>query len=289
MSVLQDPKKALDQAEWFLDHRKYEKFPGAFELAAGNLCRQTLEQILFILCFFSRMPENCFINGDKNLKTAGALLRQLDKIDPTAGRSYWEIARRRGPRIRKFARYPRTLKKWQKRMNEPSHFSTQFRKVDEAEIREFILRIRSWLDDKDKHLIVAAINEIFSEGKVLSTLANDKDNTPGIKWNVVVGPSNLYCAEDGRLAMRTPYQGFKVISDTEIPRGRWPQLPVIVKGWGNFDFGFQFYNKRGDPIDLTNLKTVFKSFAKTKSDRNYLIKRLRQLGFKVNVKTSSER
>ena len=289
MSLLQDPKKALDQAEWFLDHRQYEKFPGAFELAAGNLCRQTLEQILFILCFFSRMPKNCFIKTDRTLQTAGLLLRELDKIDPTTRKSYWAIARVRGPRIRKFARYPRTLKIWWKKLSEPSHFSAKFRKVNEAGIREFIHQARGWLDDEDKLLIVAAINEIFSNGKVLATLANDKDNTPGIKWNVVVDPSNLYCAEDGRLALRTPYMGFKVISDTEIPRGRWPQLPVIVKGWGNFDFGFQFYNKQGDPIDLTNLKTVFKSFAKTKSDRNYLIKCLRQLGFKVNVKTSIER
>jgi len=289
MSLLQDPKKALDQAEWFLDHRQYEKFPGAFELVAGNLCRQTLEQILFILCFFSRMPNNCFMKSDRTLKIASKLLQELDKVDATTGKNYWELARLRGSRVRKFGRYPRTLKSWRKKLNEPSHFSVKFRKVDEVGIRKFIFRIRGWLDDKDKHLIVVAINEIFSRGKFLSTLANDKDNTPGIKWNVVVGPSDLYRGENGGLTLRTPYEKFKVISDTEIPRGRWPQLPVIVKGWGNFDFGFQFYNKRGDPIDLTNLKTVFKSFAKTKSDRNYLIKRLRQLGFKVNVKTSSER
>lgn len=279
MSILQDPEKALDQVEWFLDQRKYEKFPGAFELAAGNLCRQTIEQILFILCFFSRMPENCFMKNDKNLKTAGILLRELDKIDPTTGRSYWEIARRRGPRIRKFARYPRTLKKWQKRMNEPSHFSTQFRKVNETEIRDFVLRVRNWLDDKDKHLIVAAINEILSEGKVLSTLADDRDNTPGIKWNVVVGPSNLRRGENGRLALLGPQKKFKVISDTEIPRGPWPQVPVLIKHSEGISIGFKFYNKWGDPVDITNPETVIQSFAKTKSERNYLIKRLRQLGF----------
>jgi len=45
MSILQDPISALAQAEWYLDHSDQELFPGAFEIAAGNICRQTLEKL----------------------------------------------------------------------------------------------------------------------------------------------------------------------------------------------------------------------------------------------------
>ena len=77
MGLLQDPVSSLDQARWYLSNKQFEKFPGAFELAAGNLCRQILEQILFILCFFSTMPKNKFIKPDRKLKTAWNLYEQL--------------------------------------------------------------------------------------------------------------------------------------------------------------------------------------------------------------------
>ena len=60
MSLLQHPLRALDQVEWYLDSPDKEQFPGAFLLAAGNLARQVLEQVLFILAFYSGMPRNKF-------------------------------------------------------------------------------------------------------------------------------------------------------------------------------------------------------------------------------------
>lgn len=132
MGLLQDPLKALNQIDWYIQNRKKEKFPGAFELAAGNLCRQTLEQILFILCFYSRMPNGKYIRPNNTLKTARQLLNALDSPDSTTGKTYWDHARLRGRRIRKFASKPRTLIKWQRELNKPSHFSTAFRTVNEV-------------------------------------------------------------------------------------------------------------------------------------------------------------
>lgn len=127
MGLLQDPVKAIEQAEWYLDNANLEKFPGAFELAAGNICRQTLEQILFILCFFSNMPSNRYFKTNKRiLRTGGEMLEALNKVDTTSGKKYWEMSRKRGPRIQKFARYPRSLKVWLKLLNEPSLFLLDF-------------------------------------------------------------------------------------------------------------------------------------------------------------------
>ena len=138
MGLLQDPVASLNQARWYLNNKNLEKFPGAFELASGNLCRQTLEQILFILCFFSTMPRNKYIKQDRTLRTAWHLYDQLKKTKPSNNKTYFEIARSRGARIRKFATKPRTLDKWRKILNESSHFSTKHRKLDEIILGEFI-------------------------------------------------------------------------------------------------------------------------------------------------------
>lgn len=282
MALLQDPLKALDQIEWYLDHREHQKFPGAFELAAGNLCRQTLEQILFILCFFSRMKKTAYIRGDKTLKTAGQLLGALDKRDPT-GRTFWELARKRGPRIRKFARYPRTLKKWQRELNEPSHFSTNYRTVDEEKIREFVAKTRVWFDEKDGHLLVAAVNELHSGGKIEAVLLDDQENTPGISQEVVVTASNICKTDTGGLALQGPQKAWEVISDTEVPRGRWPGKPVLVVGTVGMSIGFHFVTKRGDPIHFNNIEGMLQCFARTRGQRSFLVRRLRQLGIEVEI------
>jgi hypothetical protein len=216
---LQEPRKALEQAEWYSDHQEEETFPGAFELAAGNLCRQVLEQILFVLCFFSRMPRNRYFRDDSTLRTAGQLIHALDGKDPTTGKTYWESARSAGPRIRKFARYPRVLKAWQRELNEPSHFSAKFRKIDAAWLRAFVGRVKQWVDEQDKHLIVAAVNELLSNGRIQAVISNDASNTPGVSSKVVIGPNSLELDDQGNLSLRTPQQEMLVISDSDIPRG----------------------------------------------------------------------
>jgi hypothetical protein len=61
---------------------------------------------------------------------------------------------------------------------EPSHYSTRFRCVDEQSLRSFLQITRQWFDEKDGYLLVAALNEIRSGGRIIATLGNDTVNTP---------------------------------------------------------------------------------------------------------------
>src|SRR5438876_974874 len=106
MSLLQSPVAALAQIEWYLDNRQLEKFPGAFLLSAGNLCRQVVEQILFILAFYSRMPKEKYMKANFRLKMAGEILSALRDTCPGSNKNYFAAARQQGSRIRKFARFP---------------------------------------------------------------------------------------------------------------------------------------------------------------------------------------
>src|SRR6266508_233546 len=122
MSLLQNPLNTLDQIEWYLDNQRLERFPGAFVIAAGNLSRQVLEQILFVLAFYGGLPSAKYMKSSNKFRMASEILRELRRTNPTTGRTYFEEARRSGPRIRKFARFPRSLDKWRDEFNEPSHF-----------------------------------------------------------------------------------------------------------------------------------------------------------------------
>src|SRR6266540_575072 len=144
MSLLQSPLKAVAQIDWYLDNQHMESFPGAFVSAAGNLSRQLLEQILFILAFYSGMPSNKYMKTNRQLRTAGSVINALRQVNPATGRTYFAEARRRGPRIRKFARYPRSLDKWRDELNEPSHFRNPAvqRRTHEKHIRAFSKRMQ---------------------------------------------------------------------------------------------------------------------------------------------------
>lgn len=284
MGILQDPLIALDQIEWYLNHQDLEKFPGALEMAAGNLCRQTLEQILFILCFFSTMPEKYYVRKDKTLKTAGQLLKAMDKIDQVKGKCFWELARLGGPRIRKFARYPRTLKKWQSELNEPSHYSTRFRKCGEVGIRDFVSRTRNLFDDKDKYLLVAMVNQLNSGGRIFATLSSDEQNMPGICEKVTVTVADLRRTPDGQWSLEGPKTKFRVIPGDEVPRGQWPPMPVLVKGTESMRMGFQFLTKRGTPVDISNLEGIIRSLGQTTDERALLVRHMKKLGFEIRFK-----
>ncbi len=286
MGLLQDPVASLEQAGWYLENKHLEKFPGAFELAAGNLCRQTLEQVLFILCFYSTMPtDNYLRKRDRTLHVAGHLLIQLKKTETDSNKTYLEIARNRGDRIRKFARKPRTLDKWLRVLNEPSHFSIKFRKTDEHLLMKFINLAKTWFDNKDKHLIVCALNEIFSRGRVWATLRNDPDNTPEICQQVVVSANNLERTQDGGLALRGPKKPCLVISSTEIPRGRWPRVPVVVQHSVGISFVMEFVNKHKKPINISSMTGLIESFSSTVGEKRYLSQCLRKLGIKITYQS----
>ena len=282
MGLLQDPVQALDQVEWYLDHPELEKFPGAFELAGGALCRQTLEQALFLLCFFSGMPRTKFLRADRTLQVAGRLVRALGERDSDSGRVYFELARCRGPRIGKLARWPRSLARWQRLLNEPAHFSTRNRDMDEATLRGFVRFARTLFDGDDKYALVAAINEIYSGGIYTAVLSSDDRNMPGLYRRIVVGPSAIQLDANGQLSFKTPAFPLRIISATDVPRGPWPRgAAVIVQHTVGMSIGGQLVTRRGDPIDLTSLATTIASFARNPGQRRYIRAHFRKLGLRI--------
>ena len=119
MALLQDPVKSIEQIEWYLQNDKLATFPGAFLIAAGNLSRQLVEQMLFLICFYGGLPRNKYLKTDFRLRNLDGIIKALSKKPPTPGKSYWHTARRRGPRIAKFASFRRTFPKWRKLFNDP--------------------------------------------------------------------------------------------------------------------------------------------------------------------------
>jgi hypothetical protein len=249
-------------------------------LSAGTLCRQTLEQFLFILCFYSRMPQNRYLREDRSVKVAGQLLTELGRKDTATGKTFWELARARGPRIRKFARQPRVLKAWQKKLNEPAHFTVQNRTVDTDFLRGFIGKVRPLFDAKDINLIIAAINELFSGGRVTATLSEDADNIPGVQSKVVV-TADMLDLEDGKLTLRTKEDPFLVISNTEVPKGPWPKRLVLPMHCHGMQIRALFVTRKGDPVDIRNFGTIFSSLGRTRGRRAAVTRRMKELGFEI--------
>jgi hypothetical protein len=248
MSILQDPVAAVEQIDWYLANRDSETFPGAFTLAAGNLARQLVEQILFVLCFYSGMPRQRFLTKKaadaRSLKVAGQLIAALDTKD-TEGVPYWRRARERSPRVRKFARAPRTLRAWVKRLNAPSHYEIRHRSVDVSFLRRLTERVRPLLDDKDKYLVLMALNEINSRGAMEATIGDDAECTPGFVETVTVTASNLVVGPNGLPSLHTPALSLQVLPADQPPSGRWPHRPVLFVGAHGFTMGMRIVDTGG--------------------------------------------
>lgn len=282
MSLLEDPLKSLDQIDWYISNRDKEKFPGAFLIAAGNLARHVIEQTLFILAFYSGLPHSKYLKKDNCLRNGADIYKALRLQNPLTGRTYFEQARLRGPRIRKFARNPRSLDRWRKLFNEPSHFRNPAarRKTREREILSFVERMRNVIDPYDCHLITAAVNELRSGGRIRAVLSNNPQNSPGIGFDVVVTPKNIEFL-DGKLTLRAPGPSLRVIPDThEVPH-RWVRLPVIVQHSEGISIESRLVTEDGDPVDLTNMETILLSLARTPEGRARLERRLKKLGIEV--------
>lgn len=225
MSLLQNPIHVVDQIEWYLDNGEQEKFPGSFLLAAGNLSRQLLEQVLFILAFYGGVPRNRYMKPGHRLKMAKDVQDALGATDSASGLTYLENARLRGPRIAKFAKLHRSFNRWRDLFNEPSHFRNPAakRRTREHHISGFATRMKTVLDARDCHLIVAAINEIRSKGRFTAILGNDEACSPGIHCDSIVTPSNIVL-QNGQLTLAAPVSTFRVVPDDhEIPH-RWPKV-----------------------------------------------------------------
>lgn len=81
MLLLQDSKKVLEQIEWYVQNKELEKFSGAFIMSAGNLCRQLVEQILFIIYFYGELPKEKYIkNNDKKYKIIITVLSHFSRV-----------------------------------------------------------------------------------------------------------------------------------------------------------------------------------------------------------------
>jgi len=286
MSILQDPTEALNQIEWYLDNQTLEKFPGAFLLSSGNLCRQVLEQILFILAFYSGMPQSMYIKTSHELRTIGKVLKALQEKNPASGRTYFEEARLRGPRIRKFAGFRRSLDKWRREFNEPSHFHNPAasRNTQEAHIREFLKKMRRLLDHEDPFLITAAVNEIRSKGRIRATLSTDSKNIPGIQTTLIVSPKDLVMV-NGRLTLKSPSFPIEVVPDDKEVPYRWSSRVVLVQHSYGMHIASRLVAQDGKPIDLTSFETILLSLARTSEGKKRLEHRLGKLGVKVAWKT----
>lgn len=282
MSIHQSPIKTLEQIEWFLKNNDKEKFPNAFLTSAGNLSRQLLEQVQFILAFYSGMPQNKYINSKGHLKTANTVWTALKQINPATNRTYFEEARRRSPRLRKFARFPRSLNKWRNEFNEPSHFRNpaKNRKTQEKHIRDFVTRMRTVLDPLDNFLITAAANEMRSGGKIKAQLGNDEANTPSIAVTIIVKPSCFYL-ENGTLAFRTPQFPIEILpADKEIPQSTSKKAFFLQHSVG-LSLSGQMVTEDGSPVNLTNLHTMLASMMETETGRKKMVRRLKKLGIIV--------
>lgn len=282
MSLLQSPQRVVRQIVWYVDNPRLESFPGAFLLAAGNLSRQLLEQILFILAFYSGMPRTKYLKGNSHLRMSRRIVEELSSSDPSTGLTYFQLAKRRGPRIAKFAWHPRSLERWLRLLNEPSHFRNPAaaRRTREQHIREFVRRVSVMLDPLDDHLINAAVNEIKSGGTIRAILANDQANTPGVRVTSVIAPSALRL-KAGRLSLRVPAARVQVVPDDKEVPIRWRNRVILVQHARGMHMEFNMVTKSGAPIDLSSVNALLASFQRTPEDQRALRTTLRRLGLLV--------
>jgi len=281
MSILQDPLAALRQAEWYLDNSALEVFAGAFDLAAGNLCRQTVEQVLLIICHFSSMPRHRYLRFDGTLRTSGELLRALDRHVEPSRTTHWVTAAQCGSRIHKLVRVRRTIAKWARILNEPSHFSIRARRTDANSLRKFIGVAQSWFDEKDKNVLVAIVNDVLSKGRFVAALGPEPLNIPQIRTRVVVRATDIGRNTDGKLTM-TSAVPHAIISKRIPVRGRWPRVPVFLESTGDIAIGVEWINRHGNHIDVRDLRNVIAALSTTEQDRFALSRRLKRLGITLH-------
>lgn len=228
------------------------------------------------------MPLKKFMKNSHELRHPKAILDALQERHPKRKLRYIELARRRGSRIRKFSRYPRSLDKWRRVLNEPSHFVNpgSVRKTSEHHIYAFVEKVGDLFRHPDGFLITAAVNQIRSGGTVQALLGPEPDNIPGIQLTSVVTPNNLYLIDD-HIGIKGPKCDVQVIPDTKDVPYRWRNKAVVVQHSYGMRVQSQLVTRAGRPLDITNIKTILQSFMVDPHDRRLLVRRLRQLGFEV--------
>jgi len=221
---------------------------------------------------------------DGRLKVLDAVLRALDQIEASSHRTYWTLAKRRGPRMAKLVMRAR-LRAWRAWFNEPSHYSApgHRRRIGERHVRSCVSHLRTVLDKKDFGLVVAAYNEILSGGIVRATLAGDADNSPAITQKHVLRAKDLTRSPAGDLQIATEQFRFRVLPDDAEERPRRFVGPVMVAGEVVPILQGKLVNAAVLPIDLTNSGTMLRSLMSTKADQKRVQRRLRRLGYRLRI------
>lgn len=282
MSILQDPAKALSQISWYLDHQELEAFPGAFETAAGNLARQLLEQILFILAYFSGLPSDKYLRRNGRLHTAGRVLNALRALEPASHKPWLDRCRRQPGPVRRLVLPARELDRWVRALNEPSHYRppSAHPKKRAATIRRFHQRLAPLITENDGPLLLAIANAIRSKGRFRVVFGSDPPYPPGVELTVTVAPRHLEKVNNG-VGFSVPGLKVHVLpDDAEAPLWGQSQLAMLQRNTRPF-LQVQFVTTRGRPIDLTSMATILSSLAGSPASRRSVTRRLRELGFTV--------
>lgn len=280
MALLQNPIKVLQQIERLLEERKHDAFPGASINAAGNLCRQTAEQIAFLLCVYARMPRERHMKSDGRLKMLNEVLVALDSKEPTSGRTYWTCARKRGPRLAKLVALRPSLRRWRVWFNETSHYSApgHHRTIGETHVRACLAELRSVIDGNDFGLVVAAYNHIMSDGSITADVTNDPANLPSIQSVHVVRIRDVSRDQDGRFALHAARGPIELLPDDVETRPRKLKGPAIVRGEVTPVLLVRLVNSAGQPVDLSNFEATLRSLMPTERDQRRMQRHMRKLG-----------
>lgn len=285
MSLLQHPLRSLNQIEWYMDSRDKELFPGAFLLAAGNLGRQLLEQIVFILAFYSGMLRGKYLKTSNHLRSLDSVVKALGETDPRTGCSYLELAAGRGSRIRKFTRLADSFDRWRRLFNEPSHFANPAasRRTKELSMRRFARRLQGVVEEVDGFLITAAVNEIRSGGFIKAVLGSEPGNIPGVEYTVVVTP-NMIDYKEGQFSMLWPEVPIQVVSKSQEVPYRWRKRIVVVEHSHGMALQFRAVTRTGKPLNMSNFQSVIDTFANDSQDRKQLIRRMKSFGLRLELR-----
>jgi hypothetical protein len=281
VSLLQEPLRALDQIEWYLANQEQERFPSAFQLAAGNLARQVVEQVLFIIAFYGGLPRNKYMKSDYRLKTADYVFQELCKTGP-AGVDYFRACALRGSRLRKFTSLRRRLSRWRSKFNTPSHFRNPAarRRTSEADIERFVATMRRTFDEVDSLLITAAVNELLSTGRVKAALGPEPTCTPAVQVETTARIKHLR-VEDGRLSLNVPAADIRIVpADQEVTLRRSHKV-IIVQHRPGMALQANVVTETGARVDLSSMATILFSLAPTAALRRKLVRHLRRLGVRV--------
>ena len=94
----------------------------------------------------------------------------------------------------------------------------------------------------------------------------------------VVDIKNICRTPEGRITLTGPSHNMFVASSTEVPRGRWPNSPVIVQHSVGISIGMQFVKKDRSPVNISNTDAILNSFSSSPEETERLIRRLKKIG-----------